>query len=87
MCNIVIRLTVKFANFTHFIIRRSFYRAWNVSSAGDRLSGYNWSFSKAEKTLCIWKGPLNVDQLYNLPLVEAVASLNFDSTICIPRDF
>ena len=87
MCNIIIRLTVKFANFTHFIIRRSFHRAWNVSrAAGDRLSGYNWSFSKVEKTLRVWKGPLNVDQLYNLPLVEAVASLNFDSTVCIPRD-
>ena len=46
----------------------------------------NWSFSKVEKTLWIWKGLLNVDQLYNLPLVEAVVSLNFDSTVCIPRD-
>ena len=46
----------------------------------------NCSFSKVEKTLWISKDLLSVDQLYNLPLVEAVASLNFDSTVCIPRD-
>ena len=65
MCNIAIRLTVKFANFTHF--RRAFLRPGRFLAPVIDYQA-NWSFSKVEKITMDLEGSI-VDQLYNLPLV------------------